>query len=767
MSNPPHLVLNASTVTVDPDATVEVGFMNYEDGDDRLSRIRREVRGTHLVLRGGSEIRIVRLIDAVETIGDRTEEVRLADDPGLLCALVRERLIAMFSEVGNGEIRSHRPVALVSGRPDDNLLPKVLRDRERGRVPPWLARRVKYEFDPRYFDQVDDGVTVMLSFGTRTGNHIEATCDELLAAGVRLHGRYVEVADSGDDQRLGQRRTLVGRVADIKDGIIHLGDPRPGWSEVALADAYLEPRAENLEACVVALVGRDGGNTAERLREASGFVTQGPSRLHRAQRFLSFIRQRGLHLAPGVTASLGDLVASRQPEFPEWEAFSPPTLIFHPSATRTSTVSYKGIDEHGPYDQAVFPHKRPRIAIICQAHRQGDTEKFVESFFEGLPGNVYGKGFLRRFALQRPQVEVFCTRDRSAGAYEAACRAAIEHATDSGSRWDLALVQIEDEFKLLPPAENPYLVTKSVLFRHQVPAQEFTLRTMGLDRNQLTYALNNLSLASYAKLGGTPWVLEADRTVAHELVIGLRSYKHQQSRFGSKGRYVGLTTVFKGDGQYLLEGRTRAVPFEDYSAEMLETLRKAVAAVREQQNWDGRENVRLVFHAFKPMRTAEIDAVRALMEEAGLPNAEFAFVRMVEDHPFALMDTNQPGMKVWSSRGKKGVYAPPRGVFIPMGVNDALLALKGPRSVKQESDGLPRPLLMRVHPASTFTDLRYLARQAYNFSCHSWRTFGPAGMPITVDYSGWIAEMLGQLQAVPGWSDDSMLGRISMTRWFL
>ena len=105
-----------------------------------------------------------------------------------------------------------------------------------------------------------------------------------------------------------------------------------------------------------------------------------------------------------------------------------------------------------------------------------------------------------------------------------------------------------------------------------------------------------------------------------------------------------------------------------------------------------------------------------------------------------------------SSRRRKGVYAPPRGLFVPMGLNDALLALKGAESVKQESDGLPCPLLMRLHPASTFTDLRYLARQAYNFSCHSWRKFGPAGMPITVEYSGLIAELLGQLQAVPGWS---------------
>ena len=516
------LVLNACCLHVEPQSSVEVGEVAVGD-QERLARLRLELRGTHLVLRRGDHIRVVRLSETAERIGDRFEQVVLMSDPALLCALVRERLISIIHEVGRGEINSHRPVVLVSSRDDDDLLRGVLSPRDRSSLPSWLGRRVRYEFDARYFRQVDGSTLVLLSIGVRTSNQIDANCAELLAAGVSLDRRYVEVLDQGDDHRLSARRTLVGFVSGIDDNVVRLGDARPGWERVPLSDAYLEPRAENLASCLGVVLGRGGAKAADQLRHASGRVTGGPSRLQRANRFLRFLGDQGLALAPGVDASLGDLIVVGASTSSEAEVFDQPTLIFHPSGGKTSAISYSGLDQHGPYDQAVFPHKRPRIVIICQAHRQGDTEAFVQAFFDGIRGRVFGKGFLRRFALGQPHVERFYARDQSANAYEGACRAAIDRATEIGKRWDLALVQIEDKFKELPPDRNPYLVTKAILFRHQIPAQAVTMRTMGLPQDQLAYALNNLSLACYAKLGGTPWVLEADRTVAHELVIGLRS----------------------------------------------------------------------------------------------------------------------------------------------------------------------------------------------------------------------------------------------------
>lgn len=764
-----HLVLNTAIVRVQRDATIEAGLVPYED-EAQLARVREELRGTHLVLRAGRNLRTVPVSEGANPVGNRIK-IRLANEPAILCALVRERLLSIFSETydetGRRELTGHRPVKVISGRGADELVSVVLRDGDRDRIPPWLARRVRYEFDARYFRQNDGEDRILLSFGIRTRNRIDATCTTLLSHGVSIKNRYVEVARDGGDPRLEPRRLLVGRVEQITGDVLKLTDARDGWFEVNSNDAYLEPRDEHLEDCLVALLGKGGKNATQRLRAASGYVTSGPTRLKRAEVLLNFLRKHPLTAAPGVNVDVGDLLHSGLDEFTKWEVMPEPTLSFHPSGRNATTVPYKGLDEFGPYDRAIFSPKQPRIAIIC--HHQHATERFVESFLNGLEGdNVFSMGFVARFRLGQPKVEVFRATGRSAADYETACRKALVRSAEADWQWDLALVQIEDDFKLLPTAHNPYFVTKAFLYRHQIPAQEFTLRTIQQKGFSRGMSLSNISLACYAKLGGTPWVLQASPTASQELIFGLRSYKPLDSRFDKNSRFVGLTTVFKGDGMYLFEGRTRAVPFENYSSEMLATLHQAVAAVRREQNWDRCGHIRLIFHVFKPLKNSEIDAVQALVDELRLPNAEFAFVQMVQSHPYTLMDTNQKGITLRSNhRKKKGVLAPPRGLLVQMGTHDALVVFKGPQAVKREDHGLPRPILMRLHPRSTFTDMAYLARQAFALSAHSWRTFEKAGVPVTVSYSGYIAEKLSRLQDVPGWSNDTMLGRISKTRWFL
>ena len=60
-----------------------------------------------------------------------------------------------------------------------------------------------------------------------------------------------------------------------------------------------------------------------------------------------------------------------------------------------------------------------------------------------------------------------------------------------------------------------------MLLKNHVAVQNFRLETMRQDPKGLVFTMNQMSLASYAKLGGRPWLLGAEQTVAHELVIGL------------------------------------------------------------------------------------------------------------------------------------------------------------------------------------------------------------------------------------------------------
>jgi hypothetical protein len=64
--------------------------------------------------------------------------------------------------------------------------------------------------------------------------------------------------------------------------------------------------------------------------------------------------------------------------------------------------------------------------------------------------------------------------------------------------------------------------------------------------------------------------------------------------------------------------------------------------------------------------------------------------------------------------------------------------------------------------------MTYLARQAFDFTAHSWRIMFPERYPITIKYSDLIAERLTGLRQIGGWDDDAIRYRdIGRRLWFL
>jgi hypothetical protein len=215
----------------------------------------------------------------------------------------------------------------------------------------------------------------------------------------------------------------------------------------------------------------------------------------------------------------------------------------------------------------------------------------------------------------------------------------------------------------------------------------------------------------------------------------------------------------------LLDDRTAAVPYDEYENALFKSLERSIETVRRVDNWRSTDAVRLIFHVFQQMANQEADAVGKLVESLGLTQVKYAFVHIVDDHPFTIFDEKNKGFR--RRDGLKGVYAPERGLSIPLGDGESLLCFTGGRDVKQAAHGMPQPALLRLHRRSTFRDMTYLARQAFDFSCHSWRMFTPAPVPITIHYSELIARLLTGLRHVSTWDPDTMLGPISRTRWFL
>ncbi|ESZ31563.1 hypothetical protein X732_29615 [Mesorhizobium sp. L2C066B000] len=704
------------------------------------------------------------LADAPQ-LSDAVVEVKLSEAHWLLASLAVEALTRLFTELGRPILRS-RPLRLLSQKPA-NLFP------ENVGLPDWLQRRVVLDLETRKIWRQDGDPTLVLLCDVRTQNFIDVPTDKLMATGVSVMGRYVSRMVSSDDPRITSHLKLAGRVISIEGDRLLLADFGEGPDSISIAHAYLERRRENVDWCVQQLNPAKAGQILMSVQAEAAKFLNGPGRFELIKRTFDYLRTQSIELVPDVKLELGDLIGMGAARWPfRQETIKKPTLVFDPSGVKTDTWNERGLDKHGPYDQRTFSPKEMRIAVICREADEGRVEGFLAKFLDGMPHVIVGenrkpyeKGFIRRFALSAPKVHTFTAKSSSVPDYLNACRAALKFAHDQGFEWSLAIAQIDKDFRELLGPDNPYFAIKAAFLKQRVPIQELTLETMSTPDRQLVYILNNISLASYAKIGGIPWLLKSGPTVGHELVIGIGSQTVSSSRLGEKQRVVGITTVFTHDGRYLLDDRTRAVPYGEYEAALSETLTRAIERVRTEDNWRSTDAVRLVFHVFQQIKDYEADAVGKLVENLGFSDVKYAFVHVVDSHPYTLFDEHMPGVKFGYEM--KGAYAPERGLCISLGRDERLLSFTGSREVKQTHHGLPRPTLLRLHRNSTFRDMTYIARQAFDFANHSWRMLTPAPLPITIHYAELIARLLAGLKDTPGWDEDTMLGPVGRTRWFL
>jgi hypothetical protein len=486
-------------------------------------------------------------------------------------------------------------------------------------------------------------------------------------------------------------------------------------------------------------------------------------------------------MAPGAPFTFGPLLDDSMPAFPRLETAPRPFYVYDGRGSKTHKWHDEGLNTHGPYSSDVQTIAPPRICVVCQGSQKGQVDQFLRKFFfdgvrlqppsphyKGKPAkNYFEKGFCRKYVLGTVQYEYFLAEGPSADSYRKACQEAIEKHGNS-QPWDMALIQIEESFHELPPESNPYFVAKLIFQTLQILVQEFEIETARKWGSQLSFCLNNMGLATYAKLGGIPWLLKANSKGIHEFVIGIGSAEVGVGRLGKRERLVGITTVFGGDGNYHLSNLSKAVPIDEYQDALLKTLRTAILNVRMGMNWQRGDRVLFVFHAkFKRFSNKEVQAVVDLISEFEEYDVKYAFVQVSDQHPYMAFDTSQEGVKDFETRRSKGRYAPARGKYLQLGNREVLLFLTGPNEVKRPEDGTPQPLLLSLHRDSSFTDMPYLAEQLYAFACHSWRTFLPGSVPVTIQYPSLIANSLGKLSRLDRWNPDVMLDRIGKTMWFL
>lgn len=728
------IVLNAFPLIV-PELQLEACRIPYDKGS--LDELRAKHGSTHAFRRQGNSI-LVFSGDGAFPVSGTPQLITLKDSLDIFCALVKDGMKRYFAKFGRNP-SGFNPIEFVSIRPQDNLIASILGDTYPFKV------CAKYSIDTRI---IQGRPCLIIDCTTRTLVKENVLC--FLRNGFDITGRYVVT------QQEDGRRKLLGSVIEREGEMLSVKNLNGQVVQIEARDVYLEASRENLDAYISHTHGNQKDSYIELIRKSRSTFNGGSNKKDRINKLKDYIQSNNITLINGTRIQIEDWPDIQK----DCEQLQRPVFVFNDNGQADRVE--QGLTKFGPYTKRTFDRNDPSICVICAQDDKGRVEQFVRKLLKGIPDSRYfSSGFEGKFALGTSRVEVFTTTTDSADAYRNAIEAAIRRKVEKGERWDLALVQISQSFKKRGATENPYYISKNLFFLHQVPVQGFTIELLTQSEYSLGYSLNNMALACYAKMGGIPWLLKSSPTISHELVIGIGSANIGQERGGGSKRIMGITTVFSGDGSYIVSNTSKAVLPDAYRDELTAVLQGTIEKIQKEMNWQKGDAVRLIFHAqVKKFNNDEIAAVRSVIDQYREYQIEYAFLKISEDHALHMFDSS-------TAAAQKGRLAPPRGKIFKLSKHEMLVYLIGQRELRRDTDGHPRGVILNVHKDSTFKDIRYLSEQLYAFASHSWRSYFPNPMPVTISYSDLIARNLGWLNQLPGWNNSVMIGRIGISKWFL
>lgn len=596
----------------------------------------------------------------------------------------------------------------------------------------------------------------------KTRKEISADLADLAAAGVQLSG-----FDVLRRYPLPGQRSLVGTIGRLDGPEIILSESFEANARMESSELALEASPEAFAACLRAILGNRYDKFERERQRLEGELLGGPGVDEMLVQMGKFLSATNIDLGAGLECRVAErLTISNSARYRSVVRASPVTYCFDPARAKRHGQAWQGLATYGPFSRESFAKRSPTILVVAPDKVQGTAETFVRAFRDGVAdGSAYPAGFASTFRLANPRFVLQRVESSSVRPHEA-YRKAIEEALTAEAKPDIALVVLQDEHGALPAAESPYLHAKAMLLMAAVPSQE--VRTSTITRSAgLGFKLRNISTALYAKMNGVPWTVDQHLPIADEIVVGLGVAEHATSRYHDRKRYVGVTTVFRGDGNYLLGNLSRTCSFDEYPEVLRESVLQVLAEIKKRNGWRPGDTVRIVCHTTNPMKTKHLDRLVAeSVQTVGEgQTVEFAFLTVGSDHPFTMLDPAQRGAR----RGEaiRGVMAPDRGTIVQLSGSQRLLAVTGPELIKRPGSPLPHPIYVKLHNSSTFRDLDYLTEQVLKFTALSWRSTLPARKPVTIYYSELIADLLVQLRAVPDWSPALLNTSLKHSAWFL
>ncbi|MGY8914370.1 MAG: Piwi domain-containing protein, partial [Flavobacteriales bacterium] len=619
---------------------IKFDFSNYQIvtktySDERLQELRENYNSSYSFFRDGNLIVISNKDDEKRQLNGKVEKRSVLDDARVTTSLVKHIFFRTFKDRFQGFIPvDFYPFRFYSRQDKDDLILNFLPEKLKHKV----AFKKLIEVQLRETN-INDTKGFAFLVNIRRNWVFNISCLELYREGFDLVDFEVLHTETlpGLDNILAPNEDFVGIVKSIM-GNIAIVSTNEGEESYPLNELFIRKTKRNIQAYLNFAINE------QKCDQILAAVKQEQIKKHNPVSQFTEINKIAKHLFSEDGKAI--LFQNRDGFCFKVEAsplqvqnsmnLQTPTFIYdHAGTQKNNRNADIGLSNYGPYDSISFDIKNPRIISICHRAKRGDFTRFLSHLKDGIGNSLYfQKGLLKKYELQEINYEIHEISDYSIKDY---LNVISNHDSEKPH---LAIIEIPDRFRTLSDRDNPYYKIKAKLLSIEIPVQFVRSSTI---TKYTEYILNPLALQIYAKLGGTPWVLPAQRSVDREIVIGighswLRStiYKGAES-----SRVVGITTFMSSDGQYLLGDKVKDVPYESYFEELLKSLKSSISRLSDEYAWQEGDTVRLIFHIFKPIKNVEFEVISHLVKEISQNNIKIVFLTIRKSNPTILLDNSQ------------------------------------------------------------------------------------------------------------------------------
>lgn len=411
------------------------------------------------------------------------------------------------------------------------------------------------------------------------------------------------------------------------------------------------------------------------------------------------------------------------------EILEGPKLRFdYSSNSAEDTFSRRGLTRHGPYDSNLLGKDKIKCIILFPKHLQTEKQILIEGLTKG-EGTF--KGFKDYFKIPLEFVEeIPFSSDKE-----------IDNLLDLiyPKNPDIVYMLLNGRYSSI------YRQAKLKLLANGIPSQMVTVERISQSYGR-QYVLENICLASYGKIGGTPWTISTKDT-ENKLILGVSRAQD------CTGKYlVGFVVLFTNDGDFLfVNSKAPVIPWDQYVKGLSELVEDSIL---EYEKIKGSPSS-ITIHFHKRPGKGEIEAIETALKNTA-KDIPYAIVHVNEYSNFRLFDSSHLS------------YTPPKGFSVTLSSHESLILLDGRIGDNRYKVGVPRVLDVRIDKRSTLDASKFpdLCKQLYNFSYINWRGFNAAAIPITLNYSKLIAKMVIEL-GVHNWNQIIASGKLRDKAWFL